>query len=151
MASMKKVKRPAETWEEFMKKMPRGRAPMAADIFHRWETLRPGAADSRRPEREPSMVPAEDGEKNAYLAWLTGVMEKEEAHYFQNVILRAEVLVVLAIVPMVQLTSGMVLDLGSQLAIQNKTHLDNAGDLRGEIEILKGRIAELEERGAKKK
>jgi hypothetical protein len=92
---------PKQPWHEFVESTLRG-APSPQEMFQRWGEVEV-VKDQRFPDRPGKKVPKNNGEENLYRAWLAGQMDPEEAAYFASGILRPDVLVELAMVPLVRL------------------------------------------------
>lgn len=125
-----RITAPKLSWAEYLENYRGGRSlPSAADIRDRWDTPRYSCPQIGRPGQQrvphvkdqmsPGQCSCRDaanrptelqragfmgwGEQRMYLAWLLNHMEPEEAAYFRMTILRAEMLVTLAITPVLKL------------------------------------------------
>lgn len=94
--------RPKQSWEEFVERMPPGKAPTLKDIIDRWSEYEQQTITRDGVTRVVRGASRDNGEERAYRAWLLGVMEREEERYFGMLTLRGDVLVQVAIVPVVR-------------------------------------------------
>lgn len=96
--------KPKLKWDEFVAKMPPGRAPTVRDISDRWGQYEDVLSQKEpgKPQKVVSRRSLDNGEERAYLAWVGGLMEPEEQRYFSMLTLRTDALLALAVVPTIR-------------------------------------------------
>jgi hypothetical protein len=91
-----------EPWEQFVKTLPRSRPLTMQDFYDRWESQEI-TKDPRFPNRPPQQIGRNDGEQNAYRAFLLGVMSPAEALMFRSLnAVRFDVAFFSALAPAIQ-------------------------------------------------
>jgi hypothetical protein len=108
------IKKPEESWQQFVELMPKGKAPTLKDVVDRWNEWEDVKKKSNGGEMIAVRTSKDNGEQRLYQAFALGVMEPEERLYVSMLTLRSDQLVLMGVVPVLRDLAGDVKDLREQ-------------------------------------